>query len=226
MGPTAEILEDQGIRGLYTSTLFRLSRRLLDRMGPALEMGRSFVRPEYQRSYAPLLLLWKGIGHYVATHPEAPILFGPVSINNDYHSFSRELLVAFLRGQGYWSDLSRLVRPRTPLKPRKYGSWDARRFSSVIRDIDDMSTLISEIEWDGKGVPVLLRQYLKLGARLLGFNVDPAFGHALDGLVVTDLRETSPRILRRYMGREGTRAFLGYHAVDDGTLKSSPELVA
>jgi hypothetical protein len=39
---------------------------------------------EYQRQYAPLLLLWKGIARFVAAHPETPVLFGAVSISNEY----------------------------------------------------------------------------------------------------------------------------------------------
>jgi hypothetical protein len=54
---------------------------------------------------------------------------------------------------------------------------------------------------------VLLRQYLKLNARLLGFSIDPAFGNVLDGLVVVDLDDVEPAILARYMGREEAAAF-------------------
>ena len=57
VGNTAEILAERGVRGLYTSTLFRYDGQLFEKIGPALELGRSFVRPEYQRQYAPLLLL-------------------------------------------------------------------------------------------------------------------------------------------------------------------------
>ena len=45
---------------LYTATLFRYGREFLESMGPALELGRSFVRVEYQRGFQPLLPLWKG----------------------------------------------------------------------------------------------------------------------------------------------------------------------
>ena len=75
-GNTAEILPAYGVAGLYTSTLFRYDERFFQKLGPALEMGRSFVRPEYQRQYAPLLLLWKGIARLIATRPEIPVLFG------------------------------------------------------------------------------------------------------------------------------------------------------
>jgi hypothetical protein len=71
---------------------------------------------------------------------------------------------------------------------------------------------VAEIESDGKGVPVLLRQYLKLNARLLGFNVDPAFGGVLDGLMMVDLMDVAPDMLARYMGKAGARAFLAHHA--------------
>ena len=62
-----------------------------------------------------------------------------------------------------------------------------------------------------KGAPILIRQYLKLGGRLLGFNVDYAFGDCIDSLILADLRETEPQILQRYMGREKTQRFLAYH---------------
>jgi putative hemolysin len=80
-----------GKKGLYTATLFNYSDRFLEQIDPALELGRSFIRPEYQRSFAPLLLLWKAIGRYVAEHPRYKTLFGPVSISNAYQSISREL---------------------------------------------------------------------------------------------------------------------------------------
>jgi hypothetical protein len=57
-------------------------------------------------------------------------------------------------------------------------------------------------------VPVLLRQYLKLNAKLLGFSVDPSFGNVLDGLIVVDLADVHDAILARFMGRAESRAFL------------------
>src|SRR5256885_4994402 len=63
---TVDILPEFGVDGLYTNTLFRFKDDFFDLLGPAIELGRSFVRPEYQRQYAPLLLLWKAIGRYVA----------------------------------------------------------------------------------------------------------------------------------------------------------------
>src|SRR5581483_1691614 len=80
MGLTQEILPHLGIKGLYTSTLFKYDTRFFEALGPALELGRSFIRIEYQRQYTPLLIMWKGIGRYLVSMPQVPVLFGAVSI--------------------------------------------------------------------------------------------------------------------------------------------------
>jgi hypothetical protein len=67
------------------------------------------------------------------------------------------------------------------------------------------------VETDGKGLPILLRQYAKIGGKLLGFNVDRKFSSVLDGLVVVDLRKTAPAVLERYMGREAAIQFRTRH---------------
>lgn len=185
LGPTTDLLPRFGLRGLYSSTLFHLNPKLFERTGPALEMGRSFVRPEYQRQHAPLLLLWRGITQYVSTHPECGVLFGAVSISNSYNPVSRSLLASYLE-RGKDSGLARLIRPRRPYRPT-YGA------PAYLRDVEDLSAPIADLEPDGKGVPVLVKQYLKAGGRVLGFNIDPRFSNVLDVLMMADLRRTPPR---------------------------------
>ena len=201
IGRTRELLAEGGLDRLYTSTLFRYNRKLFDSMGPALEMGRSFIRTEYQRSFAGLLLLWKGIGKLTIRHPECATLFGPVSISANYSSASQQLIASFLKHNAYSHDWSRWVHPRTPFRERP--SRAIRHGVAGLRDLDDVSRFLAEIESDGKGIPVLLRQYLRLGGRLLGFNVDPDFSDVLDVLIMVDLRTTPLRTLARYMGRDG-----------------------
>jgi hypothetical protein len=57
----------------------------------------------------------------------------------------------------------------------------------------------------------LLRQYLKLNARLIGFNADANFGDALDALMMVDLTAVEPCILTRYFGRQEAAQFLAQH---------------
>ena len=210
-GNTAEILAEHGTSGLYTSTLFRYEPELFEKLGPALELGRSFIRPEYQRQYAPLLLLWKGIARLVALQPQVAVLFGAVSISNDYNGASREMIYRFFESRMCEDDLSRMVRPRTPFRPGLLRRWDCRSMCHALRDLEELSEPIADVEMDGKGLPILLRQYAKIGGKLLGFNVDRKFSNVLDGLVVVDLRQTDSSVLDKYMGREAASRFREIH---------------
>ena len=213
IGLTPEILPSRGVSGLYTRTLFRYDVELFDRLGPALELGRSFVRPEYQRHYAPLLTLWKGIGRYLVLHPELAVLFGAVSISNRYCPWSRELLFRFFQERDESPSLARLVTPRAPFRPRWLRQGPQYAPHSRILDLDQLTDPIADVEPDGKGVPILLKHYAKLGGRMLAFNVDKDFSDVLDGLVLVDLRQTDRTVLQRYMGEDGMRAFLSYHGL-------------
>lgn len=210
-GDTAEIIAERGVEGLYTNTLFRYDERLFKRLGPALELGRSFVRPEYQRQYAPLLLLWKGIARLVALRPEIPVLFGAVSISNEYNEASREMIYRFFESRMQRDDLAGLIEPRRPFRVSRLRRWDCRSMCRALRDLDDLSQPVTDVEADGKGIPILLRQYAKIGGKMIGFNVDRRFSNVLDGLVVVDLRQTETDVLDRYMGREAATRFRSIH---------------
>jgi len=147
----------------------------------------------------------------VARNPETPMLFGAVSISNDYNPASRRLLAHFLEAHRRDEDLAKLIRPRRAFRPALDRDLDSHVIGSLLPDLNSLSVPISDMESDGKGLPVLLKQYMKLGGKLLGFNVDPNFSEALDGLVLVDLRETDSAVLERYMKAEGMESFLAYH---------------
>jgi putative hemolysin len=218
LGLVEEILARHGKRGLYTYSLFKFRSGLLEALDPAIELGRSFVRSQYQRSFAPLLLLWTGIARFVERRPRYAVLFGAVSISSDYSPASRRLIVDHLSAFRTETRLATQIRPRRPYrdKPRLPA---AESGTPVPRDIDDLSHLIAQIEHDQKGVPVLLRQYLRLGGRLLGFSCDREFGDTLDGLIMVDLRQVEPTVLARYMGKPGAVAFHAYHSAVSNPLR-------
>lgn len=210
LGLSDDILRRYGLKGLYTHTLFRYDARFLQRIAPAIELGRSFVRQEYQRSFSALLLLWKGIALFVAARPRYRYLFGPVSISSDYAQISQALLVQYLRTHRYADNLARLVKPRLPFR----ATLGPREHVDLIRrvdDLDQLSDLVSGLEADAKGVPALLRQYLKMGGVLLGFNVDASFNNSLDGLILVDLVNSGEKLLSRYMGPDVAGRYLAYH---------------
>jgi putative hemolysin len=203
---TTDVLPRFGSEGLYTGTLFRFRPGFFEKLGPAVELGRSFVRVEYQKDFAPLLLLWKGIMRLVERRPEAPVLFGAVSISREYCAASRGLLAAYL---ARWvpHPLARHVAPRKGFRGHA-GNANLTHLAATVAGVEALSLAIADMESDGKGVPVLVRQYLKTGGRLLGLRVDPDFSDTLDALIVTDMREAPPALLERGLGRQEARAFL------------------
>jgi len=208
---TDEVLAERGPSGMYTASQFRLAKGFWERLGPALELGRSFVRPRYQKSYQPLLLLWKGLAEHVARNPRYRTLFGCVSISGDYSELARELMMAFLRRHSFHAELARLVKPTCAPRARSLKRLDVCVPEAAFRDPGDLNDLVAELE-GGRGIPVLLRQYLKLGGRIAAFNLDPGFGNCLDGLICVDLAATDGRTLARFMGSEAARLFLAHHA--------------
>lgn len=205
-----KVIARYGVKGLYSASLFDFEPGVIENVQPALEMGRSFIIEKYQRSYQPLLLLWKGIAAFVTRNPRYANLFGCVSVSGDYSHLSHELIINFLKRHCSVEDLSRQVHPKLPPKARSLKKLDVSVPELAFSDPDDIGTVVGDVEKD-KSIPVLLKQYLKLGGKILGFNVDPDFGNCMDGLILVDLRHTDAKILGRFMGKEGAERFLAHH---------------
>jgi putative hemolysin len=222
LGLADELTSRVGNEALYIHTLFDFPAEFLFRLGPAIELGRSFVRSEYQRSFSPLLLLWKGIGAFISQHPKYRSLFGPVSIPNTYSPLSRALIREFMSRSEYRHELTALIQSRTPYKISKSLKRRLPPLAGPIRAFDDLSDLVSDIEPDGKSVPILLKQYVKFGAKSLGFNIDPAFGQCLDCFCLLDLLNSDTRSIERYMGKEQVSAYFRAHGRDPGVRPKRP----
>jgi len=155
--------------------------------------------------------LWKGIARFIIQHPETPVLFGAVSISNEYNRLSREMIVRYFEQRDDGHDFADVIQPRTPFRAPLLRRWDCGAVCSALRDLDELAEPISDVEEDGKGLPILIRQYAKLGGKLIAFNLDRKFSDVVDGLVVVDLRQTNPGVLERYMGKEGVSVFRRFH---------------
>ncbi|KAB2115795.1 lysophospholipid acyltransferase family protein [Vibrio alginolyticus] len=208
LGLVDQLIEKHGVAGLYSRTLFNYDQRFIDQMGKSIEMGRSVIAQQYQKSMSALLLLWKGIATFVHQNPDYTHLFGPVSISNDYSDTARQLLAQSMTLHHYDNNCAEYVTPSNPL-PEHHRDWNTSMLTAL-GDLQLLSRVIARID-EGKGVPVLLRQYLSLNGKLVCFNVDPAFNNALDGLIMVDLRDVQEKTLARYMGREQAHDYLVYH---------------
>jgi len=211
LGEADKILATRGVKGMYTRTLYKYKKNLLEQLNPALELGRSFVRPRYQREYMPLHLLWMGIGQFIVRQPHYRILFGPVSVSATYHPSSVRLIVDYLRRHTFANDFAPMLKANSPYKAKKKINWNANITGRILSDLDEISSMVAKIETDGKGLPILLKHYLRLGGQVLGFNVDKNFSAALDALICVDLTQCTERVLGRYFGKKEAADFLRRH---------------
>ncbi len=209
--------QGRGVRALYTSTLFRFKPGFFRTMTNSLELGRSFIIPEYQRSYSPLLLLWKGIGQVLFRRPAYRYLFGPVSISQAYGDVSIQSLISHLNSKFYQPIIGLNVQgKRSPkFKIKKY---EREMIESIsILDTPVLDEIIADLESNARRMPVLIKQYLKLGGRIAGFHHDRRFG-TFDGLIFVDLQQTDPRFLKRFMGKGEAEHYLSVQAQDHSGL--------
>ncbi len=205
VGDVPRILLRYGVEGLYTNTQFRFDGDFFRRLGPALELGRSFVRAEYQRQFLPLALLWRGICGWIVRRPEYTTLIGAVSVSGQYSRSSRELIATYFEGQRRAGEKGH-VKPRRPLRGKVAAG-------AMPQGMEELSEWVSDVETDGKGLPILVKQYVKLGGRILAFSIDPDFGNTLDGFVMMDLRGAPLEAMEKHMGKEGSAAFFAWHRV-------------
>ena len=98
---------------------------------------------------------------------------------------------------------------------------DKKALLTGVQDIEHISALVSEIELDNKGIPTLLKHYLKLDGELLAFNVDRDFGSCIDGLIMVNLLKTEPKLLKSYMGAEKAVAYRKFHGLSTPDISSS-----
>ena len=193
----AEALARTGLAGLYTASLFRYADAAVPRLAAGLELGRSFVVPDYWGSRS-LDYLWQGIGAYLQRYPGVRYLYGAVSISAALPRAASEQIVAYY--QRYHGSAQPLASARRPFafeqaEPSFDGLDGAAAHEALKLALDRL----------GASVPMLYKQYTELcepgGACFLAFGVDPDFSGSIDGLIEVDLEQVRPRKRQRYLER-------------------------
>ena len=192
----------KGIKAVYNAHFFKFGDKVQKLLRRGLEMGRAFITPRYQRHPASLDTLWQGIGHYLSRHPQYRYLYGTVSVSAEYTSASRSLILSYLRHHCMDNDLAQDITAFNPPTKLKLLSEDDRLVKRGVTDVRQLCHLVSATEKDGKSIPVLLRQYLRLGGVMLSFGIDEDFGGTLDCLVLVDMIKAPERIRKRFCGKD------------------------
>ncbi len=195
MGETDKLLENNGINGLYLSKMFNFDADFVNQQQPCLEMGRSFIVAEHQKSFHGLLLLFKGISAFIYQHPKYQTLYGTVSLSKQYDPLSVLLIEQFL------------VTKTDKVYPKQIFEHPIHHELSTYlenepTDIETLDALIKQIEPDGKGLPVLVKQYHQLGAVFHCVGIDPNFASTPGLLLSVNVPQAPKRLLKLYLGNK------------------------
>jgi len=192
LGRTDELLKNTGTNGLYLSQMFDFKPGFINRTRPCLEMGRSFIIPDFQRSYYALQLLFKGIGAFVGQFPQYQTLYGTVSISQQYSVTSALLIREALLNKSSLVAAHRELPSAVPAEMSEY----LQRCTPNLLQLD---WLVRQLEADGKGLPVLLRHYAKMHATFYAMGIDPNFAGTPGLLLSVDLAALSLRTRQRFL---------------------------
>jgi putative hemolysin len=189
IGKGHEIYDQFGIKGFYTQSLFKMKKGFEETLKQSLELGRSFIVKDYQRKPLPLFLLWKGILYFLLKNPEYRFLIGPVSISNTYSGISKELIIRYIMANYFDYKRAAFVKPRNRFKVTTDDENLNVALENMTPDLHSLDKFIGDIDQYNSGLPILLKKYLGLNAKIAAFNVDPKFNDCIDGLLVLDIFE-------------------------------------
>ncbi len=175
-----------------TSRLFKYSKLFIDKYLPyTIELGRSFVQPDYQPSYNlrrglfSLDNLWDGLGAVTVRYTDVKFLFGKITMYPHFDNFGRDLILFFM--QKYFPDNEGLVSPRNPLPIKT----DVKILESIFSGVnyeENYRILVQKVRKLGENIPPLFNAYMSLSSTMKTFGtaLNDHFGYVEEtGILVT-----------------------------------------
>lgn len=203
LGDGADIHEKYGVNGFYTHSLYNFQPEFSEYLKHGLELGRSFVHPNYWGK-ASLDYLWQGLGAYLAKRKDIRYLIGPISMSTDYSNELMDLLVQFYQKYHPCRQTLALAKQSYLLEQKKRNEFNSK-FENLDRS-QAFALMQSIFKQQGKKLPVLFKQYSALfddgGFQSIEFSVDPDFGDCLDGLCIADLHYLKESKRKRYITKD------------------------
>ena len=189
LGLGADILREKGIHGFYADTLFRYSDKFAPVLEKCVELGRSFVCVSHQKDTLALMLLLKGLFYTLMKYPEYKYLIGPVSISSWYPMLYRSVMIHYLKQFHRNPAYDDMTNPKTPFVP-DLGRVDpdALLFGKTA-NLEMFDRYLLRMSGGQYRLPPLLKKYIKMGSKIIDYNVDPDFNYCVDGLIMLALED-------------------------------------
>ncbi len=177
---------------LATTELFHFTPRFIqDYLPYTIELGRSFVQPDYQPSVNnrkglfSLDNLWDGLGALVIDYPDVKYFFGKITMYNHFDAEARDLILYFMKS--YFPDKEKLVYPIEELDYKTDISAHLGIFDGLPYK-EGHKVLNQFVRKKGENIPPLVNSYMNLSATMKSFgtSLNHHFGDVEEtGILVT-----------------------------------------
>ena len=180
---------------LSTKHYFRFTSLFIsDYLPYTIELGRSWVQPDYQPSVNPrkglfaLDNIWDGLGAIIKFNPEIKYFFGKVTMYPNYNTEARNFLLTFMNT--YFPDNENLIVPHNPLDY----SANQNEYRSIIDNLDFTEAykkLNSFVRERKEFIPPLINIYMNLSPsmRTFGTALNKDFGNVEETAILVTIQD-------------------------------------
>ncbi len=198
-------LDEKGQPHLATSHMFHFSEKFLNEyLRRTIELGRSFIAPEYQSRNAgtkalfALDNLWDGLGALAIERPDMKYFFGKMTMYPDYNRVARDLIQHFLFK--HFEDRENLVTPLDPIRIETDKSY----LESVLTEEDfkaDYILLNAEVRKRGVNIPPLVNAYMSLSPtmKMFGGGINHEFSEVEETCIMITFEEIYKDKIERHI---------------------------
>ena len=197
---------DDGHVDTPTGELFRYSEAFVrDYMPYTIELGRSFVQPDYQPSKSlqkgiySLDNLWDGLGYLCKTMPQAKYFFGKVTMYPQLERVSRDMILYFMKSN--FPDPDGLLEPWPELElPIKMDEAQLRAIFTGKDYNENYRILVKSVRERGAAVPPLVNAYMSLSSTMRSFGtaINPPFGNVEETGILVTIKDIFPEKYERH----------------------------
>ncbi|MDP4282037.1 MAG: GNAT family N-acetyltransferase [Bacteroidota bacterium] len=188
-----------------TAELFNFSNEFVrDFLPYSIELGRSFVQPEYQptinfrRGMYSLDNLWDGLGAIIVENPDVNYFFGKMTMYPDYNKTARDIVLYFLKT--YFPDLHNLMTPIEPVKPVTDEETLKKIFIGSTYE-ENYKILIQTVKQYNEHIPPLVNAYMNLSPtmRTFGTSINHGFGDVEETGILINIGDIYQRKKERHL---------------------------
>ena len=190
---------------IATAKMFHFSETFInDYLPSTIELGRSFVQPNYQsskvgaKSLFALDNLWDGLGSLMVNHPFMKYFFGKVTMYTQSNQEARDLIRSFMGL--YFRDKNKLVYPKNPVESTIPDEVVKALFSGQSYT-DDYKILSKKVRELGENIPPLINAYMNLSPSMKSFGtaVNDGFGDVEETGIIITIKELYEAKINRHV---------------------------